>query len=111
MMNTLTAEQVRTHAERNSDLLLINTLDANDFASTQIPGSINIPQSQDDFVKRVEGEAGHRDREIVVYCASEKCNSSTQAAQKLQDAGFTNVYDFEAGAQGWKQAGKQLVES
>lgn len=110
-MNTLTAEQVRLHAERNSDLLLINTLDEENFPSTQIPGSINIPQSQDDFVKRVEEEAGSRNREIVVYCASEGCDSSTQAAHKLQDAGFANIYDFEAGAKGWQQAGKQLVES
>ena len=110
-MNTLTAEQVHMHAERNPDLLLINTLDEGNFASTQIPGSINIPQSQDDFVQRVDEEVGSRDREIVVYCASEDCNSSTQAAHKLQDAGFSNIYDFEAGAEGWQKAGKQLVES
>ncbi len=36
---------------------------------------------------------------------SHSCKSSTQAAQKLEAAGFSNVYDYEGGAKAWQEAG------
>jgi len=108
-MTRLTAEQLQSMQDQNENFLLINTLDEKHFSSTEIPGSINIPQSQDDFVQKVESKATGKDQKIVVYCASEQCNSSLEAAKKLEEAGFTNVYDFEAGAEGWKEAGQALA--
>ena len=108
-MQPLTVEQLKEMQTRNEDFLLINTLDEKNFPTTRIPGSINIPQSQDDFVQRVEQVAGGKDKKIVVYCASESCTSSPTAAKKLEEAGFSNVLDFEAGAQGWQEAGEKLV--
>jgi rhodanese-related sulfurtransferase len=108
-MNTLNAKQVKQLRDEDEDFLLINTLDEEQFPKTKIPGSINIPQSHADFVDRVEREAGDKDKTIVVYCASVDCSSSPQAALKLEGAGFTNVYDFEAGAKGWAEAGEQLA--
>jgi rhodanese-related sulfurtransferase len=110
-MNTLTTEQVKKRLESNENVLLINTLDPESFEKTRIPDSINIPQSEQNFVERVEQQAGTKDRDVILYCASESCNSSSQAAGKLEQAGFTSVYDYEAGAEGWKQAGQELVAS
>lgn len=107
-MNTVTADTLNQMQQQNGDFLLINTLDEEHFPQTRIPGSINIPQSSDDFVSRVEQEAGSKDKEIIVYCASTQCQSSHKAAQKLEQAGFSNVSDFEAGAEGWQQAGMKL---
>jgi rhodanese-related sulfurtransferase len=108
-MKTLTAEQLKQMRQKNGHFLLINTLDEEHFAKTKIPGAINLPQSRDDFVHRVEQAADSKNDTIVVYCASEKCNSSPKAAEKLEKAGFSNVLDFEAGAEGWQQAGEQLA--
>lgn len=108
-MNRVTAEQLKSLQDSSEDFLLINTLDAEHFSSTKIPGAINIPQSNDEFVEQVENQAGSKDRRIVVYCASEECNSSSEAARKLEAAGFTNVHDFEAGAEGWKEFGQALA--
>jgi rhodanese-related sulfurtransferase len=108
-MKTLTAEKLTKLRDENHDFLLINTLDESQFGKTKIPGSINIPQAQEDFVERVEQEAGGKDKKIVVYCANEQCNSSPQAAEKLEQAGFTEVYDFETGAEGWQEAGQELA--
>ncbi len=107
-MKTISAEQLKASIDRNEDLLLINTLDEEHFDKTRIPGAVNIPQSDEGFVQAVEEQAGSKDRKIVVYCANEACDSSPTAAKKLEDAGFTNVFDFEAGAQGWKEAGQAL---
>lgn len=108
-MQTLTAEELKDLQDRNEDFLLINTLDEGSFPQTHIPHSLNIPQSNDDFVQRVEEEAGDKSAKIVVYCASEHCKSSTEAAKKLESAGFSNVYDFEEGAEGWQAAGESLT--
>jgi len=108
-MNSLTAEQLKQMKDRDEDIVLINTLAEEHFQKTRIPGSINIPQSNDDFVERVEQVVGGKDRKVVVYCASEECESSPTAAKKLDEAGFSNVLDFEAGAEGWKQAGQELA--
>lgn len=108
-MQSLTAEQLKEMQSQKEDFLLINTLDEKNFPATRIPGSINIPQSRPDFAERVEQQAGSKDKKIVVYCANESCQASPKAAHKLEQAGFSNVYDFEAGAQGWQQAGEKLV--
>jgi len=90
----------------NADFLLVNTLDAEHFPKTKIRGSVNIPQSQDDFTTKVLEAGGSKQKQklVVTYCASEQCNSSTQAAKKLEDARF-NVADYEGGAMAWKDAG------
>lgn len=108
-MQTITAEELKQKKERGEDFLLINTLSEEDFEVTHIPDAINIPQESDDFVQRVEQRAGSKDKPIVVYCARTACDSSRYAAEKLEAAGFRNVFDFEGGAEEWKSAGLELV--
>lgn len=107
-MNTVTTERLKTLKSEHDDLLLINTLDPEHFEKTKIPGSINIPVSQDDFVSKVLETAGSKGRLVIVYCASHDCDSSAQAAKQLADAGF-NVADYEGGAAAWKDAGEPLA--
>ena len=108
-MHTITAQDLEQMQARGEKFALINTLSPEDFVTTKIPGSQNIPQDSDDFVKRVEAAAGGKDQPVVVYCASEQCHSSTKGGEKLEAAGFSNVTDFEGGAKEWKAAGQQLA--
>jgi rhodanese-related sulfurtransferase len=85
-------------------MTLINTLPAAQFEIHNIPGSINIPQNSTDFSQRVMAAVnGNKDAEIIVYCASQKCDSSTRGARKLEAAGFTNVFDYEGGVETWER--------
>jgi len=108
-MKTIDTQDLKKLIDRDADFLLINTLSPDQSKKTEIPGSINIPQDNADFVDRVESEAVEKDKQIVVYCASEKCGSSEEAARKLEEAGFTNVYDYSGGAKAWTQSGELLV--
>ncbi|WP_425395863.1 rhodanese-like domain-containing protein [Aeoliella sp.] len=108
-MQKLTAAQLDQAKQQGKRFLLVNTLDEAHFDKTNIEGAVNIPQQDDDFVERVEKQAGGKDQPVVVYCANTECSSSTQAAEKLEKAGFTNVYDFESGAEGWKESGHRTV--
>jgi len=102
-MKTLTTEQLKDMQDRGDNFTLINTLDAKSFAQTRLPNAINIAQTSTDFVDRVFRASGGKDKKVVVYCAHRECDSSTQAAQKLENAGFTQVFDYEGGAKEWQE--------
>ncbi|MBA2113852.1 rhodanese-like domain-containing protein [Bremerella alba] len=108
-MKTLTADQLKTRQNQGERLTLINTLNEENFEKTKIPGSLNIPLEAADFEKRVEQAIGGKNQPVVVYCASSQCPSSDKAAKKLDEAGFTAVYDFEGGAEQWQEEGGHLA--
>lgn len=88
-----------TQKERN--VKVINVLDKQFYDDAHIPGSIQIP------VMEVEkkAESWPKSTKIVVYCSNYKCSASGMIAKKLTKMGFTDVYAYEAGMAGWKQAG------
>ncbi len=75
-MKTISTEDLKALKGQNGDLTLVNTLAADAFEKTKIPGAINVPLESDDFTARVEQEAGSKTKPVVVYCASSHCNSS-----------------------------------
>lgn len=107
-MSAVDVETLKRMLAQEPHPALINTLPKEHFANTHIPESINVPQDQPDFVEQVEQAVGGRDHTVVVYCASQECDSSSQAARKLERAGFTHVYDFEGGAKAWQESGEAL---
>lgn len=95
--NDLKAMNEREH----EDFVLINVLPREAFNEAHIRTSINIPEGRTDFAELVELVAGSKERKIVVYCASFECGASPKASKKLEDAGFTQVYDYEGGTKDW----------
>ncbi len=87
---------------KHEDFVLINVLPPEEFRKDHIRTSINIPQGKPDFTELVELAAGAKDRPIVVYCANFDCPASTNAAKKLDEAGFERVYDYEGGTADWQ---------
>jgi rhodanese-related sulfurtransferase len=102
-MKTISTDELKALKEQNAELTLVNTLGAEAFEKTKIPGAINVPLEGRDFAERVEQEAGGKDKPVVVYCASQQCNSSEKAAQKLEAAGFTTVSSYTGGAAAWSK--------
>lgn len=109
-MQTMTQEQLSEKIASNDNFLLINVLPRESVERT-IPRAINIPHEEGDFEKQVEQAAGSKDKEIVVFCGSKECPASTQAAEKLEKAGFTNITDFEGGIAEWEKSGRPLVSA
>ena len=102
-MQTVTAQDVKHLWDRGEDFLLVNTLPANDFPSTKIPGAVNLPEQDDGFADHVLHRAGSKEKTIVLYSSRSDCDSATSAARKLLEAGFEDVLVFEEGAAGWQQ--------
>jgi len=101
-MQTIDYQYLKDLQKRNA-ATIINVLSAEAFGKSHIPGSINIPQDQDDFPDRVETVIGDKSSPIVVYCASYSCDASKRAAIKLERAGFTNVMCYEGGMKEWQE--------
>lgn len=102
-MQKIDAQQLNGMKEQRDDFLLVNTLPEQSFEKTKIEGAINIPESKDDFVEKVEKKADSKKTPVVVYCANEACDSSVKAAEKLDKAGFEQVFEFTGGAEAWQQ--------
>jgi rhodanese-related sulfurtransferase len=102
-MKTITTDGLKALQGQNGDLTLVNTLSAEAFGKTKLPGAVNVPLSDRDFAAHVEQIAGGKDKPVVVYCASQECDSSEKAAQKLEAAGFTAVSRYTGGAAAWQK--------
>ena len=102
-MKTITTDELKAKCGTPECPTLINTLAADEFEKTKIPGATNVPVASSDFAARVEKQAGGKDKPVVVYCASQQCNSSEKAAQKLEAAGFTDVSRYTGGAAAWQK--------
>jgi len=101
-MKTIDAKSLKQRLDQES-IPVVNTLPQEYFQKKHIPNSVNIPQDADDFTQRVEQLAGDKSQPVVVYCASQQCDSSTKGGQRLENSGFTNVIDFEGGVEAWEQ--------
>lgn len=108
MVQTLTREQLKEKLDKNTNLKLVNVLPKEKFEEKHIPGSINIPVT--DIENTVLQRLDKKD-EIIVYCADFECSASPKAAQKLEELGYKNVYDYEGGVDDWQKAGYKLVEA
>ncbi|MDD4889346.1 MAG: rhodanese-like domain-containing protein [Phycisphaerae bacterium] len=107
-MKTISRDELRLLLKSSEDYLLINVLGFSHFQDKHIPGSVNIPVDDAEFVNRVEGKVGSKARKIVVYCGSSECPASTIAAKKLDEVGFTNVHTYLGGVVDWEKAGLPL---
>lgn len=85
----------------DADHILIDVRTPEEFASGHINGAVNIPLDQ--ISSRVSELP--QDKPIVLYCRSG--NRSNQAADILENAGLTGIYDL-GGVIAWTAAGYPL---
>lgn len=103
-VETISADELSRMKSSGEDFVLVDVLDQEHFEDEHVPGAINIPYDE------IASEALDRfdkDQTIVVYCKNEACTASPEAAEKLDKLGFKNVKDFEAGTEGWNEAGNE----
>lgn len=100
----MTAEQLEDRLGE-AGLLVINVLPKDVYDDCRIRGSLNVPLAELDAA----AEKWNKDQEIVVYCASYKCDASKKGYKMLVDKGFTNVMAYEGGTKEWKEKGYAIA--
>ena len=89
------------------DFVLANALPERSFAKRRIPGSVSLPAAAitADLAERA---IGGRTRPVVVYCAGYRCGAGARAAARLEEIGFTQVFEYTPGLAEWEQDGGKL---
>ncbi len=103
-MQSISRNELKTMDDTHKDFVLANVLEPEQFNKEHIRTSVNVPVGSDNFEDLMLTLAGTKDRNVVVYCANFDCDASTKAAEKLENAGFRHVYDYEGGTQDWMEA-------
>ena len=85
----LTPEQAKARMEENPDLILLDVRTQAEFEQGHIPGAVCLPN---EMIAADMPFLFGKDAEILLYCRSGR--RSADAAKKLRDMGFTNVFDF-----------------
>lgn len=105
MVDTISTSELESRIENSEDFTLVDVLAEDHFEEEHIPDAVNIPLDQiaEEVLDRFD-----KDDDLVVYCASESCQASPKAAEKLESLGFEDVKDYEPGIKGWKDAGNPV---
>ncbi|CAC9619573.1 Rhodanese-related sulfurtransferase [uncultured Gammaproteobacteria bacterium] len=98
----------------DSDLILLDIREQEEFNRMHIPNSIHIPRgllesacvwNYDDTIPML---AASRNQNIVLICRSG--NRSVLAAQTLQKMGFENVRSLKLGIKGWNDNDFEMLD-
>lgn len=97
------SEQLNAHA--NATLLDVRTPD--EFAGGHLKGAVNLNIHDADFDQRIA--ALDKSTPVFVYCKAG--GRSADAASRLKEMGFQEVYDMQGGFMSWSAAGLPSSES
>ena len=103
MAKEITREELRAKLDRGEDVVLVEALPAKYYEDAHLPGAINVPHKEVDELAPTM--LADKSAQIVVYCSNRACQNSPQAARRLDELGYENVYDYEEGKQDWIEAG------
>jgi rhodanese-related sulfurtransferase len=104
-MTTIGADDLVEVAE-TTDAVVLDVRTPAEYAEGHVPGALNIDVTSPTFAAEIA--ALPSDVAYVVYCRSG--NRSAQAAQMMVNAGFTEVYDVDAGLATLAEAGVVLTQ-
>ena len=85
----LTAQEAKQRMEENSEAIVLDVRTQEEFDQGHIPGAVCLPN---EFIAADMPFPFGKDTELLLYCRSG--NRSAEAAKKLRDLGFSNVFDF-----------------
>ncbi len=105
MVQQISTIELQHQMDSDRPVKIIDVLSSESFAQFHLPKAENVPLDED-FEKNILKKVPEKQHPVVVYCKDERCEASAKAARKLEDLGYTNVYDYRFGKEGWKQATK-----
>ena len=84
---------------------LIDVRTPEEYDEGYIDGFQNIDYFSDNFSQDIEKL--DKSKPVIVYCKSG--NRSGKCAKKMQEAGFSKIYDLEGGITKWKFEGYEVI--
>ena len=84
------AREAKERMDSGDDIIILDVRTQDEYEESHIPGAILIPNET--IGTEMPEQLPDAGQEILVYCRSG--NRSAQAAKKLVEAGYTQIYDF-----------------
>lgn len=84
---------------KDTELMVINVLDKQNFDDCHIAGSVNIPF--EDLEKQLPSL--NKEKHYVLYCSNYACMAAPAIAQSMQSLGFKHVSVYPGGIVEWYQ--------
>ncbi|QDU40876.1 molybdopterin biosynthesis protein MoeB [Maioricimonas rarisocia] len=103
-MQAINRDKVREMMENRGDVTVVEVLGEEYYEKFHLPGAANVPLN-DSFESSIQNVASDKSAPVVVYCLDRACDASPKAARKLDELGYEEVYDYDAGKMDWKDAG------
>jgi rhodanese-related sulfurtransferase len=102
----ITRSELQTKIDGGESFVLLETLPEPYYRKGHLPGALLMPH---DRVSELAPQLVPSLRsEVVVYCASNTCRNSHQAAARLTELGYENVRVYAGGKAEWQEAGLPL---
>ena len=99
-----------TEMRGRDNLALIDVRLAEDYAAGHIPDAVNQCVFEVAFLPELESKGIPKEAPVCVYGAGEDSHESRMAAEKLERAGFTRVFEFRGGLEAWIAAGHSVEQ-
>lgn len=95
-----------THSQKPIFILDARTVEYRN--GKRIPGAKYVPYTATDqeIVDAIPSKSSY----VVVYCSSQKCPASKYLADRLVNMGYSNVYKYPDGLDGWVKAGNGVEQ-
>lgn len=108
-METISREeaQLLVRDQDQNNVTVIEALPAEYYEKFHLPGAKNVPLN-DQFDEKIRQSAPDKSNPILVYCMDAECDASPKAAKRMEELGYSQVYDYEAGKVDWKEAGLRV---
>lgn len=104
-VTSVNAKTLREWMSQHQDLVVIDVRSAAEFESLHIAGSYNVPLNL--LSEHTEDLASRLGKRVVLVCQSGV--RAEQARQRLAGAGIETAYVLDGGAQGFAEAGGEVV--
>jgi rhodanese-related sulfurtransferase len=100
------ASQIIKANSKNSQFVLLDVRTPKEYATSHIPGAVNIDVQASSFRKNVE--ALDRSKTYLLYCRSG--NRSSTAMDIMRSMGFGKIAQITGGITAWEKSGLRTIE-
>ncbi len=106
-MQTISREEVQQKLQGDENVALVDVLSEESFNEFHLPDAINVPLGNE-FPQRIQNAVPDKSQPVILYCKNTECDASPKAAKQMEQMGYQQVYDYEAGKADWKEAGLKV---
>lgn len=102
----ISTAELKDKIDNNENIYLLDVQSEESYLEKHLPGSFNIPYDQLETRKKELPN----NKEIIVICTNDStCQTSTKAAELLQNSGYSNIKDFKEGVLSWEEQNLPII--